>query len=148
MSYYLGRQKFTPAALDAALHVLASASTRAALCEVEISSGATPVEQTGEYQIQRTSTTGTTPAGNTTVVKRDSFSPAAGCTFGGGGYTTEPTPGDALLDISVHQKASFRWVAYPGRELLTTPAASAGIALSVIQQSAAFSINASCMWLE
>ena len=148
MSYYMGRQNFTPAAADTALHVLASATTRGGLCEFVIGSDATPVEQSGEYQIIRTTTTGTTPAGNTTVVKVNSFSPGAACTFGGGGYTTEPTPGDVLMDVPVHQKATFRWVAYPGRELMSTPAASAGIGMVVVGQSAAFSINTSCMWLE
>src|SRR3990172_8272420 len=128
MSYYAGRQNFTPAAADTAMHVLASATTRAGLCEFLISSDATPVEQSGEHQVVRTTTTGTTPAGSTTVVKLSNFSPTAGCTFGGGGYTTEPTPGDVLMDLSVHQKATFRWVAYPGREMWSTPAASAGIA--------------------
>lgn len=149
MSYYAGRQNFTPAAADSAMHInVAAAGGRARLCEFLISSDAAPVEQTGEYQVQRTTAVGTTPAGNSTVVKVDPFSPVALCTFSGGGYTTEPAAGDILMDVSVHQKATFRWVAYPGRELVSLTTANNGISLTVIGQSAAFSINTSCMWLE
>jgi hypothetical protein len=152
MSYYAGRIAVaTPAAADNILHIKASATTRGGLCEFEISSDATPVEQSGEYQVVRTTTTGTTPvSGNTTIVKLNSFSPAAGCTFDGcAGYSgAEPTVGDVVMDISVHQKATFRWVAYPGREIWSTPAASAGVGFVVVGQSAVFSLNASCTWLE
>lgn len=148
MSQYQNRQSFTPASGDAANHIVGSATARAGLCEFNISSSATPVEQSGKYLIARTTTAGTTPAGNTTITKRDTFSPAAGCTVGGGGYTTEPTQGDVLWDISVHQKATFRWVAYPGREFLTSPAANAGIALFVTSQSAAFATESDVAWLE
>jgi hypothetical protein len=151
MSFYAGRiNTGTPAALDTFLHIKGTATTRAGLCEFIISSDASPVEQTGEYQIQRTSTNGTTPAaGNTTIVKLNTFSPAAGCTFDGcSGYTTEPTITDVVMDVSVHQKATFRWVAYPGREILSAFTAAGGIALALIQQSAAFTVNASCVWQE
>ena len=148
MSLYLGRQNFTPASLDTAHHILASATTRCGVCEFILSSDATPVEQQGEYQLVRTTSTGTTPAGSTTIVRASSFSPAPGCTYGGGGYTTEPTFTDILMDVGVHQKATFRWVAYPGRELFNTPAASAGVGLTVVQQSAAFALSTTIYWLE
>jgi hypothetical protein len=151
MSYYAGRvNAATPAAADTLLHIKASATTRGGLSEFIISSDATPVEQSGEYQIVRTTTVGTTPAsGNTAIVKLNSFSPAAACTFDGcNGYATEPVPGDLVMDVSVHQKATFRWVAYPGREIWSTPAASAGVGFVVVGQSAVFSLNASCTWLE
>jgi hypothetical protein len=152
MSYYGGRINVAaPAAADTILHIKASATVRCGLCEFIISSDASPVEQTGEYQIVRTTTTGTTPvSGNTTIVKLNSFSPTAACTFDGcAGYSGgEPTVGDIVMEFSVHQKATFRWVAYPGREFHSTPAASAGVGFVVVGQSAAFSLNASCQWLE
>lgn len=151
MSFYAGRiNTGAPAAADTILHIKASATVRCGLCEFVISSDATPVEQSGEYQVVRTTSTGTTPAsGNTTIVKLNSFSPAAACTFDGcSGYTTEPTVGEVAMDVSVHQKATFRWVAYPGREIFSTPAASAGVGIVVVGQSAAFTLNASCVWME
>lgn len=149
MSQYQTRTNFTaPAANDTGVHIKASATTRAGLCEFIISSDATPVEQVGEYQIARTTSAGTTPVATLTVVKRDAFSPAAGCTAEGNGYTTEPTVGDILMDVSVHQKATFRWVAYPGRELMTTATANNGMGVLVISQSAAFSLNLAVAWME
>jgi len=148
MSLYRNRQSFTPASGDAANHVVGSGTARAGLTEFCISSPATPVEQMGQYRVARTTTAGTTPAGNTTVVKDDPLSPAAGCTVGGGGYSTEPTSGDVLGEYSVHQKAIFRWVAYPGRELRSLPASNNGIALIVVAQSAAFAIDTMVEWME
>jgi hypothetical protein len=152
MSFYAGRQNYTPSAAPGrtVAHILASATVRCGLCEYVISSDATPNEYTGEYQICRTTSAGVGgSSGSTTVVKLNTFSPTAGCTFGGGGYvTTDPTVGDVLMDVSVHQKATFRWVAYPGREINSSPTASNGVALVNIQQSTAFSINAGVTWLE
>jgi len=129
MSLYTNDQNFTPAAADTMNHILASASVQAALAEWCLGSEATPVEQAGKYRIARTTTTGTTPAGSTTVVKVNTMGPAAACTAGGGGYTTEPTVGDIFQTIPVHQKATFRWVAYPGREFRSAPTANNGVAV-------------------
>ena len=149
MALYATRTNFTaPAASDTIIHLKGSATIRPRLAELILGSDAAPVEQSGEYQIARTSTAGTTPVATLTVVKVDSFSPAAGTTAEGNGYTTEPTPGDLLMDIPLHQKATFRFVAYPGRELCQTPAANAGICLINIGQSAVFSLNASVIWVE
>jgi hypothetical protein len=151
MSYYAGRvNTVSQAAADTILHIKGTATTRSGLCEFIISSDATPNEYMGEYQIVRTSSNGTTPAsGNTTIVKLNTFSPAAGCTFDGcSGYATEPTPTDVVMDVSVHQKATFRWVAYPGREILSAFTAAGGTGLVIAGQSTTFTVNASCTWLE
>lgn len=149
MAYFSGRQnQGTVVALDTLHHILCSATVRAGLSEFIISSDATPVEQTGEYQVIRTTSTGTTPAGSTTVVKLNTMGPSAGATYGGGGYTTEPTFTDMLMDVSVHQKATFRWVAYPGREIFSAPTASNGIGIAVVSQSAAFSLSSTIIWME
>lgn len=153
MSYYAGRINTAAPASNpnTILHIKGTATTRAGLCEFIISSDASPNEFMGEYQIVRTSTNGTTPdTGNTTIVKLNTFSPTAGCTFDGcNGYTTEPTVTDTVMDFSVHQKATFRWVAYPGREILSAFTAAGGIGLNVVSQTGGtFTLNASCTWLE
>lgn len=149
MAAYAGRQNFVPVAqTETFFEIKASATTRARLCEVLVSSDAAPSENMGEYRIRRTTVPGTTPAGSTTIVKLDSFSPAAGCTFAGD-YAGLPTYGDSMMDFSVHQNKVFRWIAYPGKEMATAPATDAGIALEVGQfVPAFFSVNVSCTWLE
>ena len=42
-------------------------------------------------------------------------------------HTAEPTPGVTLLDIPVNQRASYRWVAAPGGELVVPATDVTGI---------------------
>jgi hypothetical protein len=146
---YRTRTNFaSPAAADTGIHLLCSATARAKLSEFIISSDASPVEQSGEYQIGRTTTAGTTAGATLTVQSSDPLSPTASVTAEGDGYATEPTVGDIMMDVAVHQKATFRWVAYPGREIQSVASANNGIGLIVIGQSAAFSLNLSVEWSE
>lgn len=138
----------SPAADDTGIHILGGAAIRAKLSEFIISSDAAPVEQNGEYQIVRTTSAGTTAGATLTVESVDPLSPTASASAEGNGYATEPTVGDIMMDVSVHQKATFRWVAYPGREIQSVVAANNGIGLVVIAQSAAFSLNLSTEWSE
>jgi len=151
MSFYSTTTAFAaPAANDTALHLKCSATVRAGLCEATIGSNAAPVEQSGDYRIVRTTTAGTTPVATPAIEKHSEFSPASGigATAEGNGYTTEPTVGDTMLHLPLHQKATHRFVAYPGREIWSIVAANNGIGLVVIAQSAAFAINASLVWME
>lgn len=149
MAQYQNQQSTaTPAANDTLNHIVGSATARPNLCELMIGSSANPTEQTSKFTIVRTTTAGTTPAGNTTVTERDPLGPAAGCTVGGGGYSTEPTVGETLWVFDVHQKTTFRWVAYPGREFCGTASANNGVGLVVIAQSAAYALDSAVAWLE
>lgn len=149
MSFYATQTAFAaPAALDTAVHIKSSATVRSHLSEFTISSPATPVEQSGSYTIIRTTSAGTTPVATLTVEKLNEYGPAAGSTAEGNGYTTEPTVGDIMMRVSVHQKATFRWVAYPGREISSLLVAANGIGITVISQSAAFAIDVSVVWME
>ena len=138
----------SPAAADTGIHLLCSASARAKLSEYVISSAASPVEQSGQYQIVRTTDAGTTAGASLTVESVDPLSPTASVTAEGDGYATEPTVGDIMMEVSVHQKATFRWVAYPGREIQSVASANNGIGLVVIGQSAAFELDLSVEWSE
>jgi hypothetical protein len=152
MSYYVTRTNHaTVAAADTSVHMRHGTGARIGLCEYIISSDATPNEATGEFQVVRTSTTGTTPVATLTVEKVDEYSPATGVTAEGNGYATEPTVLDIMMDVNVHQKATFRWVAYPGREIKSIVQAAGGIGIVVIGQTgtgAPNSINVSTMWME
>lgn len=149
MSLYRTSTNFaSPGALDTGIHIKGSATVRIKLSEFVVSSGAAPVEQTTEYQIQRTTSAGTTPGATLTVESVDPLSQTAAATAEGDGYATEPTIGDIMKEFSVHQKAIYRWVAYPGREIHSVAAANNGIGLNIIQQSAAFSLTLSVEWME
>jgi hypothetical protein len=149
MPYYAGRQNFTFALFDTAWEIIGLFGTaRAGLSEFKISSDAAPSEGRVEYSLYRTGTDGTGPGGNSTVVKLDSVSPNAACTFSGGGYASEPTVGDRLMDLSVHRRETFEWSAYPGCEIWSANDTNFGLGLVVQSATSLFSINVSCVWLE
>ncbi len=49
--------------------------------------------------------------------------------------TTEPTSGVELMEIGVNERATFRWVAAPGGELITDGTESDGLSLRVLHAS-------------
>jgi hypothetical protein len=151
MSFYAGRNSFTNAVAGNALFRVSgeTATVRAGLCSVTLSSDAAPSEAIAEYQLVRFTTLGSGAAGDITIYKLDTASPASQMNYAGGKFTTgEPAVGDVLLDMSLHQKAFCRWHAYPGREILITPATNAGVGAIVVQQTTAFSLNTECTWME
>ena len=55
------------------------------------------------------------------------------CTSGAKGtvYTTGPTFGVIMHPVGLHQRATYEWIAQPGREIQAAAAATAGIALKI-----------------
>jgi len=49
----------------------------------------------------------------------------------GTAYTTGPSFGNILHPVGLHQRATYRWVAQPNREIMTAAVATAGLALKV-----------------
>ena len=149
MSLYRTSTNFAvPAVNDTGIHIKGSATIRLKLSEFVVSSPASPVEQTTEFQIVRTNTAGTTPVATLTIESVDPLSQTAAATAEGDGYATEPVVADIMKEFSVHQKAIYRWVAYPGREIHSVAAANNGLGLVIIQQSAAFALTLSVEWME
>ena len=101
----------------------ASAATsglrRFKLYDVMFGTLGTPADQTYEFDISRTTTITTGTAA--TVFPLD---PADGVasTQGVVNFTVEPTytatPADSLFNLGINQRASYRWVAAPGSELV------------------------------
>ena len=149
MAFYRTQaNKATPAALDTLVHLKCSATIRAKLSEFILSSDDSPVEQTTNYQITRTTSAGTTPVTTLTIESVEPLSPTSAVTAEGDGYATEPTIGDIMMDFNVHQKATYRWVAYPGREIHSVAAANNGLAMAIIAQTAAYAISSCFEWSE
>lgn len=154
MAYYSGTQvQSTVVAADTVHHILGGAAARGGLCELVVSSDSAVNEYNSKYVVTRTTSTGTTALGSVTEQKLSTFSPTPACTYEGGGYTTEPTPSvpvavDFVMAFGLHQKAIYRWVAYPGREIWSIPTASNGLALVVLAQSTSHTIDSTITWLE
>lgn len=110
--------------------VSCSASTvrRAKLYDIILGSEATAADNPFLYVFQRATTAGTSTA--ITPLALDSAD-AAALSTAGQAHSVEPTYTAAaiLLDIALNQRATFRWVAAPGGELVIPATASNGIGI-------------------
>jgi hypothetical protein len=115
-------------------NITGSATIRLKLYDLVIGCAATPADAAIEWNVTRTTSVGT---GGTTLteIKLDEFAPTPGGAAVGTSFTGDPTVSDVFLIASVNTRATFRWVAAPGSELITTTAANNGIA-SVAESSA------------
>lgn len=103
--------------------VQASAATtalrRGKLYDVMFGTLGTPADQTYEFDISRTTTIVT---GTTAVAFPLDPADGVASTIGTVNFTAEPTytatPANSLFNLGINQRASYRWVAAPGSELL------------------------------
>jgi hypothetical protein len=101
---------------------------RGMLYDLMIGSEATPADNPFLWQVQRCTT-----AGTSTGVTPTALDPADAATESDAGenHTITPTltAGAILLSIPLNQRATFRWVAQPGCELIYPATASNGLAI-------------------
>jgi hypothetical protein len=130
MRKYSGAGQDTNTAATTIVELRSTTAIRPHIYDFILGSDATPADNAAEYVLQRTTTAGTSTA--FTPVAIDPGDPAATATFGQA-HSAEPTYTAAalLLDIATNQRATFRWVAAPGGELVL-PAAANGVGLQVI----------------
>jgi hypothetical protein len=117
------------AATGGSLGVLSSDATRARrarVYDVMFGSEATPADAALLWQMKRFSA-----AGTTTAVTPQNLDPASFTTEfdAGSNATIEPTytANAFLLNVPLNQRATFRWVAAPGGEMIIPATASNGI---------------------
>ena len=99
---------------------------------------AAAADNAGTFLVRRHSTA---PAGGTagTPAPNDPANPAAVSVYMYGASIGAPTLGTSLLQFAINQRATFRWVASPGKELIIPATAAAGLSLlpTVVAGSAA-----------
>lgn len=97
--------------------------------QLELGSEATPADNAFLWQVQRCTTAGT--AGSSVTPQPIDPADAATEAVGGQAHTINPTltASAFLLSIPLNQRATFRWDASPGYELVTPATASNGAAL-------------------
>ena len=105
-----------------------------------IGSEATPADQAARMTLQRTTTTGTSTA--VTPIALDPSDPAATFTAGEN-HSGEPTytASALLLQLALNQRATFRWVAAPGGEIVLPATASNGAALFAAVVTSAYVVT-------
>lgn len=126
----------------------ATPTSRARIYDLTIGAVATPADQACRFQIGRTTAVGTEDAGFTPV-NLDSGGPAgaydAGIGFSGGEPTK--TSNKELLTVSINQRATFRWVAAPGGELIMAATQNNGAVLNSLS-STSTQAHQSSVWFE
>lgn len=103
---------------------------RGKLYEFTVSSVATPADQACKVLVGRTTAVGTEGSGFTPN-NLDPAGPAGSYDAGIGVFTGEPTytANKALYIVSLNQRATFRWIAAPGSEMLMTATVSNGLGI-------------------
>lgn len=105
----------------------AASMRRIKIYDLTLGSEATPADASFLWTGQRCSTTGTRTTVN--VIQALDAADAAAVTTVGENHTVEPayTANAIVLDEPLNSKATYRWVAIPGGELVIPATANAGI---------------------
>lgn len=121
----------TNTAATSILGLTGSAAIRPKIYDLTMGSDATPADNAAEYVLQRSTAAGTSTA--VTPEKLDPLTSAAVATAGEA-HSVEPTytANAIVLQWAQNQRATYRWVAAPGGELICTATAANGIGLQVI----------------
>ncbi len=117
-------------------HAAATPTNRGRISDVIVGSVATPADQAADFLINRTTAVGTEGSG-LVPNNLDSGGPAGDIDSGLGVYTAEPTYTAAkqLLAFQVNQRATFRWVAAPGYELIMTATQNNGAGIKTVSST-------------
>jgi len=130
------------------INLFSNGNRRAFIYDVLIGSDATPADQAASMELLRTTAVGTEGAGFTPT-KLDPDSPASDADAGVT-HSVEPTEtsNSQLLRFAFNQRATFRWVAVPGSELIIPATANNGISLVRRASTADFAMDATILFFE
>lgn len=133
------------------INIFASPATpthRLSVYDIVVGSVATPADQACKMQVGRTTAVGTEGAGFTPV-NLDPAGPA-GEQDSGTAHSAEPTytANKELLVFSVNQRATFRWVAAPGSELMGAATQNNGLGLKSKSSTSTQAHEATILFLE
>ena len=114
------------------ISVISTAAIKPYIYDWTLGTIGTPADNVMTVSISRL--TNMTAGTSCTTVTADPLEPGdAGSTSTlGGAWTTEPTVGVTLFSVGQNQRATYRWVAAPGGELICPSTANAGIGLRAL----------------
>ncbi len=122
----------------------ATPTSRGRIYDVTVGSAATPGDQAADFLINRFTAVGTEGSG-LVPNNLDPAGPAGAYDSGLGVFSVEPTYTAAkqLLAFQLNQRATFRWVAAPGSELImaATQNNGAGIATVTSTSTQAYGVS-------
>jgi len=128
--------------------ITSAATVRPKIYDLILGSRATPNDYACTYDLQRFTVAGTMSAA-ITPVPLDPGDPAS-LTAAGHTATGEPTytASTILLKFSTNQRATFRWVAAPGSELVCPATAANGIGLKGNSPTTAYNVDGTILFEE
>lgn len=136
-------------AQDTCLTVIGNASTprRAWTYELIFADEGTPADNVLLWTVQRATAEGTATE---VVPTRLDIADAEASANVGENHSAEPTytSTEELLEFSLNTRATFRWVAAPGGELIAPATASAGWGAGTLHASATTDVGVQASWLE
>lgn len=147
MSSYQGVHR-TPAGTNLTLLALeSSAAVVGKIHQLVIGSDATPADVATRIDVLRHTVAG---ASGTAVVEKpiDPQMPAASCNLRGGTMTEPTYESDFLLEVPLNQRATFTWIANPGRELRTVVGTANGIGVRSVSSGGTPNQNVTLAWDE
>ncbi len=152
MERYHGHGSVAVGTAKGLLNLFRSAATptsRAKICELNVGCVAAPADAATQFAVIRTTAAGTEGSGFTPV-NLDPGGPVSTSDFGVGVFSVEPTKtgSSELLVFSVNQRATFRWVAAPGGELILPATQNNGACLQSVSSTVVTAHEASILFEE
>lgn len=113
------------------LALISAATVRPALYDLIVGCGASPADLATIFHLERFTAVGTEGSGFTPLALDSADATLAQADYGVGVYAAEPTytASGILMKLSLNQRATYRWVASPGGELIAPASANNGIGL-------------------
>lgn len=129
------------------LELVASTSTRGWIYDIIVSSDASPADIATEFNVIRGTVSGAGSALD--EVALDPANPAALLAGKGGTFTGQTkTANTSMLEFALNQRATFRWVASPGGELIVPATSDNWVGLESIASGGTPNVNVTFMWQE
>jgi hypothetical protein len=131
------------------LALISATTVRPQIYQMILGSITAPADIQTKLHLERFTAIGTEGSGFTPL-PLDSTSPAALGDYGVGVYAAEPTytASAILMAVTIHQRATWQWNAYPGRELVIPKTANNGIGLQSQSSGATPTIDATIYHME
>ena len=143
-----GSQNLASSAITALTIAAQSTVHRNIIYDITIGNVGAPADLVTLHTIQRITAVGTAGASVTPTLL--DIADRASQSAVGENHSSEPTytSSTELLEVPLNHRATFRWVAAPGGEIITPATNNAGIGAKAIHASATTEWRVGCMWEE
>ena len=143
-----GSQNLASSAITALTIAAQSTVHRNIIYDITIGNVGAPADLVTLHTIQRITAVGTAGASVTPTLL--DIADRASQSAVGENHSSEPTytASTELLEVPLNHRATFRWVAAPGGEIITPATNNSGIGAKAIHASATTEWRVGCMWEE